>query len=78
MGVQSPVSLADIALMAERLHGKQEVEGSNPSVGSMDTIEMVIWEDPDSLGYFLVPADPEVPDEITVDEDGVIRTPPKH
>ena len=34
----------------------------------------VLWEDPDNIGYFLVPADPVVPEEIAVTEDGEIVT----
>lgn len=34
----------------------------------------VLWEDPDNLGYLLVPAEPIVPDEIAVTEDGEIVT----
>jgi hypothetical protein len=35
-------------------------------------MDKVIWEDPDELGYRLVPAKPTIPQQVSVDEDGKI------
>jgi hypothetical protein len=72
LGVESLVAPAVIAQLVEHHRGKVEVSGSNPDGGSMIESRQVIWEDPDELGYRLIPAEPEVPDLIFVDDDGTI------